>query len=88
MKYILDKEMSLRAAMLEQAVSDFTRGSTDEANSVQHAEKIGVRMSITWMFGSEQDYSFSFEVLCEVVSCNPDEIRKRAVDKVLDEHGW
>jgi hypothetical protein len=80
--------MSLRVAMIEQAVSDFLRTGSDEASSIQHAEKIGERLSITWIFGEEQDYPFSFECLCEVVSCDPDEVRGRVIDKVLSSHDW
>lgn len=83
MKYVLDKEMSLRVAMVEQGVSDLLRISSDEASSAQHAERIGERLAMTWIFGEEQDYPYSFETLCEVISCDPDEIRKRIVDKIL-----
>lgn len=78
------REYALRAAMLEQAISDFTRENVDGPVSLAHAEKTGERLAITWIFGDEQDYAFSFDVCCELRDLDPDKTRELLIARVID----
>lgn len=88
MRYVIDKEISLRVSILEQGISDFLYARPEGVRSIQHAEKIREQLSITWIFGSEQNYPFGFEALCDVVSLDPSQVRTELINEVLNDYDW
>lgn len=83
---VLTRELALRYAFLEQGVSDFLRGGSDEYLSVAKAEEAGERLAVTWIFGDEQDYPFSFDSTCDFLDIDSEVLRKALVRKVLYDH--
>jgi hypothetical protein len=69
----LEREQGLRAAILENAVKDFQRYFVAR----KPKEKRQYQEAVDWILGTNSDWLFSFENVCEDLGLNPNYLRRR-----------